>query len=179
MAGGTDGMAVQFPAWLLLMPPWEHLPDYSPRAGQGFHGWVVPGGLDLACSHQSDLQELWPGPASIRASGCRVPTCRPCGRGCCHVAQDLKVEAAPTWPGSATSGEEPGPGRGGGLSAEDPESHPLCPSLRQRARPAQVGGTQRPGPSLPSLPPRREQPQTCSRGQSRWLSLGSSFHLHS
>ena len=142
----------------------------APSAQQGSHGWVVP--AEVLTQHvpaSLPCGDLWSSPASIRASGCRMPTCM--DMAAATWPQGLKVEGAPTWPGYATSEGRAWSLEGCGLSAAGPTEsrppsmpHPLGRGLGQ----LKWGHAAWPFSALLSLPG-REQPQTCSRGWSRWL----------
>ena len=102
-------------------------------------------------------------------SGCRMPTCM--DMAAATWPRGLKVEGAPTWPGYATSEGRAWSLEGCGLSAAGPTEsrppsmpHPLGRGLGQ----LKWGHAAWPFSALLSLPG-REQPQTCSRGWSRWL----------
>lgn len=67
--------------------------------------------------------------------------------------------------------EDPGPWRGVGCQQQDPlrAAHPPCPILwAEGSASSSRGHAEWPFSALLSLPG-REQPQTCSRGWSRWL----------
>lgn len=151
-------------------PGSTHSLTAAPSAGQGSHGWVVPGeGLTQRVPASLTCGELWPGPASFRASGYRVPACRLCGCGCCHVAPRPQGRGSPDM--ARVCHQQ---GRRlvlGGEWAVNSRTHwePTlrAPSSGQRAWPSWGACSLALlcwGPS-----PGREQPQTCSRGWSRWL----------
>lgn len=107
-------------------PGSTHSLTAAPSAQQGSHGCVVP--AEVLTQHvpaSLPFGDLWSDPASIRASGCRMPTCRLYGHGAATWPQGLKVEGAPTRPEYATSKGRSWSLEGCGLSAAGPtESRP-------------------------------------------------------
>lgn len=155
------------------MPPWEHpLSDCSPQGRAGLPWLGGPwGGLDLACSHQSDLRGAlaWPSlHQSLWVHGAHLQTVwmwlLPCGPRTSRSRQPQHGQGLPP------AREEPGPGRGVGCQQQDLlRAHPPCPILwAEGSASSSRGHTAWPFSALLSLPG-REQSQTCSRGQSRWL----------